>query len=127
MAIPDTEAGAPAKLITCILPRGRAHSLQQALIDEKGIHEVNFHHARGLGRFSPLSARGIGEQQEKEILEVTVSESDADQLFEFMFFRGEIDEPHGGIIYMTTLPRATRLELPDMPSEQQARKADSHA
>ncbi len=113
----DSVTGTPAKLITCILPKGRAHALQKVLVEERGIHEVNFHHARGLGRFSPLSARGIGEQQEKEILEVTVSEADADELFEFMFFRGEIDEPHGGIIYMTSVPRATRLELPDMPSE----------
>tara|TARA_E500000331_G_C17182546_1_gene681166 strand:- start:848 stop:1210 length:363 start_codon:yes stop_codon:yes gene_type:complete len=107
-----------AKLITCILPKGRAADLQQALIDEKGIHNANYHHARGVGRFSPISARGIGEQQAKEILEIAVSAEQADELFEFMFFEGGIDEPHGGIIFVTSLPSATQMSLPDdLPEE----------
>jgi hypothetical protein len=106
-----------AKLITCILPKGRAYPLQQALIDEHKVHSANFHHARGLGRFSPLTARGIGEQQEKELLEVSVSLEQADDLFEYMFFKGELDEPHGGIIFMSDLPYASVMELPDIPEE----------
>ena len=113
--MPDKLNG--AKLITCVLPKGRAYGLQQALMEEKEIHSVNFHLARGVGRFSPILARGIGEQQEKEILEATVAEEYADELFEFMFFKGEMDQPHGGIIYMTSLPRATKLLMPDLPLE----------
>jgi len=109
---------ADAKLITCILPKGRADLLQRALIVEKGIQGANYHHARGVGRFSPLSARGIGEQQEKEVFEVTVSAEQADEIFEFMFFEGQIDEPHGGIIYMTSLPCTTVMELPELPTEE---------
>lgn len=106
-----------AKLITCILPKGRAYGLQRALMEEKDVHSVNFHRARGVGRFSPITARGIGEQQEKEILEATVAEEDADELFEFMFFKGEMNQPHGGIIYMTSLPKATEMLVPDLPLE----------
>ncbi len=117
MPLLDTKKLINCKLITCIVPKGRASPLQQALIDEKGVHSANFHHARGVGRFSPLMARGIGEQQEKEILEVPVSAEDADDLFEFMFFKGQLDEPHGGIIFMTSLPYATVMPLPDLPAE----------
>ena len=106
-----------AKLITCILPKGRAYGLQQALMEERQIHSVNFHRARGVGRFVQITARGIGEQQEKEILEAIVAEDAADDLFEFMFFKGEMDQPHGGYIYMTSLPRATEMLIPDLPLE----------
>ena len=106
-----------AKLITCILPKGKAYGLQQALIEEREIHSVNFHRARGVGRLSQTSARGIGEQQEKEILEAIVAEDAADDLFEFMFFKGEIDQPHGGFIYMTSLPSGTEMLIPDLPLE----------
>ena len=107
-----------AKLITCILPKGEAYPLQQELIEKKGIHNVNFHRARGVGRFSPISARGIGEQQEKEILEVTVEEELADELFEYVFFHGQMNHAHGGIVYMSSLPRATRMVMPDIPPEE---------
>lgn len=104
------------KLITCILPKGRAYALQQALMEERDIHSVNFHRARGVGR-TQVTTRGIGEQQEKEILEAIVSEDVADELFEFMFFKGEMDQPHGGFIYMTSLPSATEMLIPDLPLE----------
>ena len=113
--MPDTLSN--AKLITCILPKGRAYALQQALIEEKGIHSVNFHRGRGIGRFSGSDSRGIGEQQEKEILEATVADDIADELFEYMFFKGEMDQPHGGIIYMTSLPKATEMLIPDLPDK----------
>jgi len=107
-----------AKLITCILPKGQAYLLQQTLIEKRGIHSVNFHRARGVGRFSPISARGIGEQQEKEILELIVEEARADELFEYVFFNGEMNHAHGGIVYMSDLPRATRMIVPDIPQEE---------
>lgn len=106
-----------ARLITCILPKGKAQPLQEALVSEKGLHTTNFHRGRGVGRFSPLSARGIGEQQEKEILEINVPAHQADELFEFMFFAGEMDRPHGGIIFMTRLKRGMEMSVPDLPEE----------
>ncbi len=107
-----------ARLITCILPKGTAYRLQQTLIEERGIHSVNFHRARGVGRFSPLTKRGIGEQQEKEILEVIVPAEDADELFEYIFFNGEMNHAHGGIIYMTGLSKTTRMVMPNLPAEE---------
>ncbi len=106
-----------ARLITCILPKGKAQLVQKALVEEKGLHTANFHHGRGVGRFSPLTARGMGEQQEREILEVNVAADRADDLFEFMFFKGEMDQPHGGIIFMTTLVNGMGMGVPDLSGE----------
>ena len=51
---------ADACLIVCILPKGKASELEQGLTNEFGIHDANFHHARGVGRLSIRSANGIG-------------------------------------------------------------------
>jgi len=107
-----------AKLITCILPKGRAISLQQAIIDERGITSVNFHRGRGTGRSSRGKSGGIGSQQEKEVLEVTVAADDADDLFEYIYFKAEIGERHGGILFMQRLPKVSIMKLPDLPWEE---------
>lgn len=106
------------KLIACILPKGRARALQQALVDKKDIHCGNFHYGRGVGRDSHIRDRGIGEQQEREIFEVVVSAEQADDIFEFIFFEAAMDEPHGGMVYMTTTPRSTAMNLPEIPDEE---------
>ncbi|MBT4161444.1 MAG: hypothetical protein HOC70_14355 [Gammaproteobacteria bacterium] len=106
------------KLIACVLPKGRAMPLQQALVDEKGIQCGNFHFGRGIGRDSHIRERGIGEQQEREIFEVVVSEDMADEIFEYIFFKAEMSEPHGGMIYMTDVPRSTVMTLPELPDQE---------
>ena len=102
------------KLITCILPKGKALLMQQALVDEKNIHDGNFHFGRGVGRGSHIQDIGIGEQEEREILEVIVPAEQADELFEFMFFNAEMDEAHGGMIYVTSMIRSTAMTLPEI-------------
>lgn len=106
------------KLITCVLPKGRARKLQVTLIAQKDIHVGNFHGGRGVGRDSKLSDRGIGEQQEREIFEVVVPANQADELFEFMFFEADMDERHGGMIYITDVPRCSVWTTPDVPKEE---------
>lgn len=105
------------KLITCILPKGKAKLIQEGLVADHGIYAANFHRGRGVGRFSPITRRGIGEQQEKEILEVCVAGDRADELFEYIFFAGEMDRPHGGILYMISLTQGMRMKMPDLPNE----------
>ncbi len=104
-----------ARLISCILPKGRAYALQKCLVEEKGIHTGNFHHSRGVGRDSPITERGIGEQQEREIIEVVVPADQADALFEYMFYKADMDEAHGGMIYMTAIPRTSVMGMPALP------------
>ena len=106
------------KLITCILPKGRARSLQRLLIEEHQLYTGNFHYGRGVGRESHIRDRGIGEQQEREIFDVIVPAEDAERLFELIFFAAEMNERHGGMIFITDIPRASPLELPDLPWEE---------
>ena len=102
------------KLITCILPKGKAKPVIQALKDEKANISANVISARGVGKISPLALRGIGEQTEKDILSVVVDSSEADALFEFLFERGEVNRPHGGLLYMADLSASTHFTLPDL-------------
>ena len=104
-------------LIACVLPKGRARKLHTALIEQHNIHTGTFHYGRGVGRDS-IRDRGIGEQQEREILEVVVPADRADDIFEFMFFEADMDESHGGMIYMTRLPKSSVMTLPDVPPEE---------
>lgn len=105
-----------ARLITCILPKGRARLVQTMLSEEEGIHSANIHGARGVGKFSVGSTTGLGAQQEKEVLEVCVPAERAETLFEKMFLAGRMDEPHAGIIYMTRLRRGMAMAMPDLSS-----------
>ena len=107
------------KLITCILPKGRGSLVEKALVEEKDIHTANLNHARGVGKLSVgKRRRGLGAQQEKDILSVSVSADQADDVFAFMFFKGEMGQPHGGIIYMTSLSSGTEMNVADLPTEE---------
>jgi nitrogen regulatory protein PII len=105
------------KLITAILPRGRGIDLLRKLKLEKGIITANIDSARGMGRLTPESHRGIGEQSEKDMLNVVIGAEQADAIFEYIYETAEINKPHGGIIFMARLQRATNYVLPDLPEE----------
>lgn len=105
------------RLITCILPKGRARALQDALVEDHGIYSGHFHYARGVGRESHIRDRGIGEQQEREVFEVLVERERADEIFDYIFSHAKMAEPHGGMIYMAVLPRATVMAMPEIPEE----------
>ena len=108
----------PHKLITCILPKGKALDVAKKLRDEKGINTANVDSARGMGKLTPHAYRGVGEQTEKEILNVVVTEVQADEIFEYIYDAAEINRPQGGMIYMSKqLPKATLYILPDLPCE----------
>ena len=107
-----------AKVITAILPKGKAKSLVDDLVYGHGVERVNVHHARGKGKLTPHKHRGVGETTEKEVVTVIADVEDADELFEFIFFRADINRPHGGLIFMQPTFAATGFELPDLEEEQ---------
>lgn len=106
-----------AKLITCILPKGRALPVLQALKEEKGIVSANINNARGTGRITPRAYRERLSETEKEVLRVVVPAERHEEIFAFIHETAEIDRPHGGIMYQTGLSAATVFELPDLPEE----------
>lgn len=105
------------KLITAIVPVGKAMPVIARLKDEKGIIAANVHRARGVGKISLGTKRGFGEEQEKSVLSVMVSTERLDEIFEFIFFEAEINHPHGGIVYVSAVHAASFYELPDVPDE----------
>lgn len=105
------------KLITCVLPPGIATELLRKLRSERGITEANAHTARGMGKLTPAAYRQLGNETQKEIVTVVVPSEQADDLFRYVFHEAQIDRPHGGIMFMHGLGRATPFTLPDLPEE----------
>lgn len=101
-----------AKQITCILPRGTGSFIEEGLINDFGIRNANFYHARGVNRLSSMD--GLGAQQEKDVLEVAVESDRAEMVFDYIFHRGELDTPHHGIMFMSALPKLAVMQLPEM-------------
>ncbi len=107
----------PHKLITVILPKGRDKELVKKLVRDLGIQSVNVNYARGLGRITPLHHRGVGETTEKSIVTVLVDAERADEVFEFIFFEADINQPHGGLMFQQPLLATTAFKLPDLEEE----------
>ncbi len=108
-----------ARQIVCIVPKGKASSINTGLIEDHGIHSATFHHARGSSKAS-LTAKGLGHQREKDVLQVSVRKEIADEIFEYIFFRAGMNQAHGGIVYMTKAPRTSIMSLPEIDAESSA-------
>ncbi|NKB32733.1 MAG: hypothetical protein GKR91_06510 [Pseudomonadales bacterium] len=102
-----------AREIVCILPKGKSSIVEAGLIEDHGIHDANFHHARGIGKFSALTAKGLGEQREKEILQVVVTKEKTDEIFKYIWEKAEMNQPHGGLIYVVKVPVMALMNLPE--------------
>lgn len=106
------------KLITCILPKGIATNVVKQLKAERNIITANINSARGMGRLTPDAYRGVGEQTEKEILNVVVTEGQSEDIFTYLYEKADINRPHGGIIFMAALQHASDYTLPELPDEE---------
>ena len=74
-----------SRLISCVVPKGRGAPLQKALADNKALHNATLHHGRGVGKSLHSANRSIGDQQERDILEVIVGQDKCDEIFEYIF------------------------------------------
>ena len=108
-----------SRLISCVVPKGRGAPLQKALADNKALHNATLHHGRGVGKSFHSANRTIGDQQERDILEVIVGQDKCDEIFEYIFFEAKINEPHGGIIYVSKVSKNSHFELPDVSWEKE--------
>ena len=106
------------KLISAVLPKGVSLRVIKMLKQEKALTTANFSYARGMGKLTPVKYRGVGEQSEKEMLDVVVDSAIADDIFEYIYDVAEINQPHGGMIYMHALLQSTEYVLPEMLEEE---------
>lgn len=107
------------KQIVAILPKGKGLDIIRALKEEKQVVSANLNFARGVGRMGPLRSRGLGEQSEKEIVNVIVPADTAEDVYSYIYDAAEIDSPHAGILYMAALGAANHFVLPEDLSEEQ--------
>lgn len=90
-------------LITCILPEGEGYALVEKLISEKGITTATLHHARGSGMTGKAKRAAFMTHIKKDVITAAVSAERKEEIFGFMFWEGNINRPHVGIIYMEKL------------------------
>ena len=103
-----------AKLITCILPQGNGVALIERLYREKGLNSANVSTGRGRGA-GPVGS--IGAWDEVDMVTVTVPTARADEIFDFVFHVGGLDQPRGGIMFQHAVSPATIFRLPEMDEE----------
>ena len=94
------------KRITCFLPKGTGVKMVEMLESEKNIVSTNVHSGRG--------QRTAETWKEQEILTVIVDADRAEEIFEYIYFQGKLNEPGGGFIFQSDLNRATSFKLPDI-------------
>ena len=94
------------KRITCFLPKGTGVKMVEMLQSEKNIVSTNVHSGRG--------QRTAETWKEQEILTVIVDADRAEEIFEYIYFQGKLNEPGGGVIFQSDLNRATSFKLPDI-------------
>jgi len=103
------------KLITCIIPKGKAIGIIRQLNEEKGITTANVSSGRGQGVVEPDSFKGWAEV---DILEVVMGEDQAEEIFEYLYEKAEIGRMFGGFMYQGKLSESTTFSLPSLPLEE---------
>ncbi|MGR8946711.1 MAG: hypothetical protein ACU84Q_01600 [Gammaproteobacteria bacterium] len=99
----------PAKLITCIVPAGDGLKLVERLYETHDLTGINTTHGRGASQRSSTIA------DEMDIVTVTVSSADADDIFAFIYETIEIETKPHRFMFQTALDMASVYTLPDLP------------
>ena len=104
------------KLISCIVNSEKAaRDLLQALYDEQQITRANSTNCRGYASLFEARAKAgtLPQPHFAHVIEVVVSQSKADVLFDFIFRKAGLDKPGVGIVFMAPLQGASHFSLPD--------------
>ena len=104
------------KRITCFLPKGAGLKIVEMLHVKKNIDSTNVHSARGLRTVE--SVKEYGAWSEQDILTVIVDADRAKEIFEFIFFQGELNKPGGGFLFQADIQQATTYSLPDIENKE---------
>ncbi|KMP11958.1 hypothetical protein UZ36_02655 [Candidatus Nitromaritima sp. SCGC AAA799-C22] len=104
------------KLITCILPKGKALEIIDLLKKEKGIETTNFHTGRGIATSQSVS---YGKWTEDDILTIVIGSDRADEIFAYIYEKVGIQDKPGAFMYQSALKGATQFTLPEIPEKKE--------
>ena len=93
------------KLITLIIPGHKSMEILKSLYDEKGITKANKANARGVSNVTDKV------MEEMEVLNVTVEESRAQEIFMYLYEKAELYKPNTGVIFQQGLRYSTEYNL----------------
>ena len=110
-----------AKLITCILNSEKVErGLLHALYTERQITRANSINCRGFASLFEAEAKAneLPEPHFARLIEVIVPDSEADEVFDFIYEKAGLDKPGAGVVFMGSLLGASGFSLPqDIPEE----------
>ena len=112
----ETKTIKKEKRITCFLPKGEGIKIVEMLHVEKNIDTTNVHSGRGLRTVA--SVKDYGAWSEQDILTVIIDADRAKEIFEYIFFQGELNKPGGGFIFQADVQRSTSFCLPEIEASE---------
>jgi len=108
------------KLITCIInseaiSKTSEKELLQTLYDEKKIVRANSIHCRGYAPLheTKLKNSTLPQSHFSRLIEIIVPSEEADQVFEFIFHKLNIDRPGVGVMHIKSLNYSSGFSMPE--------------